>query len=83
MIGYIEQIIPTKTFINRETNKEFRVAKFLINNNDGARAQVNMFNENIERFLDQVQLNQVQVKKVDIWLNFLHSRFLERKFLLC
>ena len=59
MIGYIDEIFPIKSYNNKETNKEFKIVKFIINNNDGLRLQCNLYNENIEKFTSNLQINKV------------------------
>ena len=59
VVGYIEEIISEMKFTHREKNIEFKIFKFIVNNNDGVRIQCNIYNENIAFFLPKLKLNQV------------------------
>lgn len=59
VVGYIEEIIEEKTFVNREKNTKFRIAKFIMNNNDGVKLQCNLYDDVIEKFLHKLKLFEV------------------------
>ncbi|OXU32200.1 hypothetical protein TSAR_007994, partial [Trichomalopsis sarcophagae] len=58
VVGFIQEIIPEKIYTNRVKNEDFRVMKFILNNNDGCKLQCNIYDENIDKFQSQSQLKE-------------------------
>ena len=59
VIGYVENIFAEETFKNSTTNTEFRIQKFVLNNNNGIKIQCNMYDSNIEKFKKYLNENEV------------------------
>lgn len=63
VIGYIEEVLPTKVFDSKVNEKPVKIMKFILNHDDGIRVQCNIFNDNIEKFSTKLKLHEVSFKR--------------------
>ena len=59
IVAYIEEIYNEEKFLNKTTQNEFKILKFVLNNNYGIRLQCNIFNDNINNFKNKLTLFDV------------------------
>lgn len=59
MVGYVEEIIGTCTYLRSQKNENFKVFKFILNNNNGSIIQVNIYEKNIDLFAPLIKLHEV------------------------
>lgn len=77
-MGYIEKIFNVESHTQKEKNIEFKILKFILNNNDGMRIQCNIYNDNIEKFnlkKNEVMFNNYFIKKIT-YIYFLHLYYI-------
>ena len=60
VVAYIQEIYDFQTFKNSETEIDFNIQKFLINNNEGIKIQCNMDDNEIKKFATQLTLHKVR-----------------------
>ena len=58
-VGFIEEIYPEEKFWNKMKSSEFKIFKFILNNNSGIIIQCNIYDNNISTFISQVKINEV------------------------
>lgn len=63
VVGYVQDIYQPQTFQNSTTKVDFTIQKFVLNNNDGIKIQVNMYDNEIKTFSSKLATNKVQFVK--------------------
>lgn len=58
-MGYVDEIYDEEKFNKKDTQQEFTLLKFILNNNDGVKIQCNIFNDNIKKFAKLIKPNSV------------------------
>lgn len=66
MVGYVDEVYGTTTCVDQVKNREFKVFKFILNNSDGCRIQCNIYDKNIDCFMNQIKINKVILKDYKI-----------------
>lgn len=59
VVGYVQDIYKPQTFQNSTTKSDFTIQKFILNNNDGTKIQVNMYDNEIKTFSPKLAINKV------------------------
>ena len=58
-MGYIDEILNEETYFNKVKGSNFKILKFILNNNDGIHIQCNIYDENISKLSTHIKLNEV------------------------
>lgn len=59
IVAFVADTEDTKILQNRDSKKDFRLFKFVLNNADGCSVQCNVYDENIEKFEKSIVINEV------------------------
>lgn len=71
VVGYITEIIGESKHTNKEQKQDFKIFKFILNNNEGCLLQCNIYNNLIQKFIFSGSI--IQVNQVLISLNYIIS----------